>query len=690
VNPNPRVLRHISISQSASSEPFTSPRRGDTIVPPYRKRRPHARSLATGYSQSIAIAQARRDSLPADLLVGEKGVYLEFDVVRDSSDALTGLEDKTHDIELLSVSAKDGDESSIATVFIPDESTRIIRKKIDQYATEETKSGAPKHQNLIARINSVRAASIKSIFTDTVASFPTEDKLTWWEVWIRKNRVSVFHALAEQLGIQISSKRVSFPERDILLAEARASQLQAAMYASDALAEVRLAKDRPSFFLRMGNIEQGAWSEEVAQRIVPPANDSPLVTILDTGIAQGHPLILPVMPSTSLYAYDQAWGVQDSHGHGTAMAGLALYGDLFEILSSNELVEVTHSIESVKILPPGAGNNQPELYGAITSYAVALPEIDAPERRRVYCLAVTSADKEYHGKPSSWSATIDQLCAAEDLHSRLIVCAAGNIRGEISRSTYLSQNDTAEIEDPAQSWNAITAGAYTENTVLIDDRFSGWTATAPMGDLCPTSRTSVAWDRQWPLKPDVVFEGGNLASQSDTGSASVVDDLSLITTNRSFNLRLFCRFGETSAASALASKLSAEIYSEYPNLRAETVRGLIIHVATWTPAMTARLGQGRKSDKALMLRRYGYGVPRIQDALRSARNDFTMIIEDIIQPQEWRVLDPFWGGFDCRLWSSAHAWVSRSSSSNCSGVYVGGANSPRSHSMTCSSMKLSG
>src|ERR1035441_130218 len=34
------------------------------------------------------------------------------------------------------------------------------------------------------------------------------------------------------------------------------------------------------------------------------------------------------------------------------------------------------------------------------------------------------------------------------------------------------------------------------------------------------------------------------------------------------------------------------------------------------------------------------------------------------KPQEGRVLDPFCGAFVCRLWSSAHAWVSRSSSSN--------------------------
>ena len=73
------------------------------------------------------------------------------------------------------------------------------------------------------------------------------------------------------------------------------------------------------------------------------------------------------------------------------------------------------------------------------------------------------------------------------------------------------RNDVESVDDPAQAWNALTVGAFTEKVDIIDPAFAGYTPIAPAGELSPRSRTSVAWDRQWPVKPDVVFEGGNLA-----------------------------------------------------------------------------------------------------------------------------------------------------------------------------------
>ena len=47
-------------------------------------------------------------------------------------------------------------------------------------------------------------------------------------------------------------------------------------------------------------------------------------------------------------------------------------------------VELTHRLESVKILPD-FGANDPKLYGHITASAVSLREIQAPHRERAYC-----------------------------------------------------------------------------------------------------------------------------------------------------------------------------------------------------------------------------------------------------------------------------------------------------------------
>lgn len=98
-------------------------------------------------------------------------------------------------------------------------------------------------------------------------------------------------------------------------------------------------------------------------------------------------------------------------------------------------------------------------------------------------------------------------------------------------------------------------------------------------------------------------------------------------------MRLFDSFGDTSAAAALAANMSAGIMAERPELWPETVRGLLVHSAEWTPAMRARFdAAGSQALKMAMLRRYGWGVPDLQRALLSASNDATLMIEDALLP----------------------------------------------------------
>ena len=294
------------------------------------------------------------------------------------------------------------------------------------------------------------------------------------------------------------------------------------------------------------------------------------------------------------------------NGHGTMMAGVALYGDIEAALAGAGPVALSHRLETVKILPPNA-QNQPKLYGAVTEVGIGKAEALAPRRRRVFCMAVSSSIGLGRGRPSSWSATVDKLCYGGGDQRRLIVLAAGNIRDPIVADEYLDANDLAEAENPCQAWNALVAGAYTDRTTINNADYAAWQALAPAGDLSPASRTSNVWDRQWPIRPDIVFEGGNFAHDS-VNPAEAIDDLQLVTTHYRPNLRLFDSFGDTSAAAALAAHFSAEIMAARPELWPETVRALIVHSAEWTPRMRVWFdAAGSQAQRAAMLRRYGWG-----------------------------------------------------------------------------------
>ena len=81
---------------------------------------------------------------------------------------------------------------------------------------------------------------------------------------------------------------------------------------------------------------------------------------------------------------EPGWGTDDSHGHGTEMAGLALGANLVELLDDSGPVAFGHRLESVKLLPEeGVNGGDPQHHGYLMTEAVARPEITAPSRLSV-------------------------------------------------------------------------------------------------------------------------------------------------------------------------------------------------------------------------------------------------------------------------------------------------------------------
>jgi hypothetical protein len=190
-----------------------------------------------------------------------------------------------------------------------------------------------------------------------------------------------------------------------------------------------------------------------------------------------------------------------------------------------------------------------------------------------------------------------------------------------------------------EAWNVLSVGAYTNYTSIDPKEFPDWIPLARAGGLGPTSSTSLLWEDDWPIKPDIVEEGGNLGVNPNGKTAERIDSLQLLTTNANFRRQPLTIVGDTSAASGLAASGCATLMNEYPELWAETIRALIVHTADWTPAMKPRpdLWGTRKSDIRNMVRKFGSGVPDINRAAASAANSVTLIAQDTIQP--FRLVD---------------------------------------------------
>jgi hypothetical protein len=252
-------------------------------------------------------------------------------------------------------------------------------------------------------------------------------------------------------------------------------------------------------------------------------------------------------------------------------------------------------------------------------------------------MAVTAPDHRVLGRQSSWSAAIDSACCGvEDEHPRLEVLAAGNVNRPDWRH-YPDQNDLDQVHDPGQAWNALTVGAATDKVQFDTARFPDWVPVARSGGLSPSSTTSVTWASPWPNKPDIVLEGGNGIREPGTGEVDTDDPLLLLTTHWRPVDRLLTTVGDTSAASAQAARIAAVVLARYPAFWPETVRGLLVHSAEWTPEMLQATAGGSPASRArLLLRRYGYGLPDLGRASWSASNVLTLIAQDSMRPFERR------------------------------------------------------
>jgi hypothetical protein len=634
-----RSLRHIYLPDRGESESFTSPLSGGEQTVPARNRERHAAALERALTQALAAADAQIAARDAAVAGGTQGFYLEFELPASQGGLLDKLEDrrgKQH-IELVSVHPAEAQDTIAATVFVPASKRGSFLRKVDAYRNRQTKGGKPQNEPLVASIDTVRLAHARSLYTDAPDLFPAAGQNTWWEVWLRPESRAVFEHAARQLDAVIRPHIVSFAEREVLLALATPETVGHIIANTDAVAEVRLARDTPATFMEMTPDEQRAWADELMERIVAPPQDAPSVCLLDSGTTQRHPLIRPALDPADQQSWDATMNVEDTGGpgyggHGTEMSGIALYGDLVPILTGNGRVELSHRLESVKILPDRGGND-PDLYGHITATAISRAEITASERPRAVCLAITSAGDHWRGRPSSWSASLDNLAYGNGTDQRLIVVSAGNIRDALPAADYLNRNDVSPIESPAQAWNALTVGACTEKCNITSATYNGWHPMGAAGDLSPRSRTSVSWQQDWPIKPDLVLEGGNLGIDPANGHGDDIDDLALLTTFRRPEERVFTTTGDTSAATAHVARVAAQILADRPDLWPETVRALLIHSGEWTPAMRGHLpAVPSQNDKRTLIRRYGYGIPDLTRAIRSLSNDVTLVMEGSMQP----------------------------------------------------------
>ncbi|MGO4560109.1 S8 family peptidase [Mesorhizobium sp. 2RAF21] len=650
-----RNRAHISINAFKEPAAYTFPSRKQERKPLRDNYAAHAATLLDQLAVALGALPATGADTRLPIQGLKPGTIVEVTTVAPAEGSRVKavkvpatLEFPTQEVVVLR-SERNDDRTESALLFVPDDARNFLRGRIEDYGRDPGNQRRP-DVDKFEPVETVRTTESLSLFTGDVDLAAPE--VVWWELWVRQPSAIADHLaeLGRSANLDVHADRLVFPDTIVLFVHAAAAALTAfAARVPGALTEIRKATGTIEPFLERGEtgLRQHDWVAELAGRVTPPKAHGPAVCALDTGVSAAHPLIAPGLAGA--WAYDDAWGADDHHpdgGHGTPLAGLVLYGDLESLMNGNQPVALTHAAESMKLLPPhGFPPTKPPSYGVVTQGAVALVEAGRPNVPRSFCLAATATDFP-PGRPSTWSGALDQVAAgsmpgdtADDVPAskrpkRLVLAATGNVSGGMMVNVVPLQ----PLEDPAQSWNALTIGGFTckEQPPAPPPVLE---AVVPANNRSPFSRGSRSLpDDLTPIKPEVLFEAGNMLSDA-TGFCAWGPSVSLLAPGSDVIAEPLVPFWATSAAVGMAGNFAGTLHAALPDRWPETHRALTVDSARWPQPIRKRfIGRGAhwksgaKTEKQQLLREFGYGVPDVGRAILSASNDVTLVAESEIQP----------------------------------------------------------
>jgi hypothetical protein len=527
-----------------------------------------------------------------------------------------------------------------------------LREKIDAFAddaraTTKTKDdGTVSHhrdkERAVAPVGTIGLAGLDDLRGPRLrAEGLIPDRAYWLEIACRggyrrpldeteTSRRQIARQLVRVGALQLLEEFIG-PEQVYFFLRLTQQQADGLRAATDCIYEIELA---PALIRDLRLFDDVTTKDLAGFSLLPPPADAPAVVLLDTGIATGHPMLTPALLSATT-AGSLIPSPEDTHGHGTKMAGIALYRDLGTAVERGSF-QASHWLQSSRLLVrPGVGTAADDNYDKwpiLTLAAVRSAEdADPRPRDRVFALAITRTmqDPPLDGLiPTLWSQAIDQI-AHHDGHGRLLLVSAGNAREEqwLALAEQHPQLQLSEkIHQPAQAMNALTVGAYTARVELPGTKTYADAKVVALrpGGISPYTSTGLT-GTEWPIKPDVVFEGGNLAIAGLLPDASVPTLNGLTTSNRHTFGQPLGQISMTSEATARAAHFAASIWAVDPKLRPETVRALLVHSASWTAEM-ARQFVGL-NDRLLAC---GYGVPDERVARECALQRATIVVEDVM------------------------------------------------------------
>lgn len=352
----------------------------------------------------------------------------------------------------------------------------------------------------------------------------------------------------------------------------------------------------------------------------PPDNASG-ICILDSGIASGHPLLAPAIgEATAVPA--QMGNPTDDNGHGTMVAGLALYGDVQDCIQRRQFVPKLW-LYSARVL--NQDNRFDDEALITTQMRQAIEYFKNTYDCKVFNASLGDDRLPFNGgKVSAWASILDHLSRELNV---LIVVSAGNYNHESPQEGdddhhvqgypgYLL-NPSARIIEPATGCIVLTVGALANSADV-----PAGAATSVTNRPIAQAKQPSPFTRSGPgiggaIKPELCELGGNCVYDALTRTTRTLSESAMISLNRDYLQRLFKADSGTSYAAPRVAHIAAHVWAEFPQGQANLIRALLAASAS-IPEEAQRILSPISSSAVRQL--CGYGIPSRDTALRSDSN----------------------------------------------------------------------
>ena len=518
---------------------------------------------------------------------------------------------------------------------------------IDEFEARLTmlvEGGVPTRKSLLEALEGFNAFTPKDRTGWALGHFGTPESQSFnvdvelWPITNHLERTSLITSFETWLNANqlINKDRVSNDLIVLYRLEVNTTQLERLLNHRD----VRMVDLPPKFNLNISLLNTDI--QNIPEVPSPPEN-APGIVVLDSGLATGHPLLSAAIGHAQSFLDGK--GSDDEHGHGTMVAGKALYGDVATTLDNGSFIPELR-LFSGRILDENLESDTKLIEHQVEESVRYFVE---NYNCKVFNLSYGDSNKPYTGGRIRGLAVILDILARElDV---LFVVPTGNYYSYDSPLEWKAAYPDSLLEntllDPAPSVNSLTVGSLAH---YDQTRNSSRHANDPAEQSFANFNQPSPFSRSGPgikgaIKPEFVAYGGNYAV--DTRTDNLIHNLlGEISFNKDFAQgRLLAEDVGTSYSAPSIAHLAARVLGVYPDASTNQIRGLLAAHST-TPTEVLSLFNQDKSKSILTT---GYGMIDEEALFRSLDDELSIFANDSLSNKshhfyEVPIPSEFWEG----------------------------------------------